>query len=289
MPRSNLRLYIICPEKGHLFFDKVLEGTKKAEEELEGQDVKIEYLVTPYNNISHQIQLLEQVKNIRPDGVAIIPFGTTELNLLIDETADNDIPVITFNNDAPYSKRFCFVGPDNYSSGKLCGDIIGNFLPSQSNILILSGSNHIYALKQRLLGFKDKLKSSYPELKIISTFDYSENEDICYTYIINELTNNAIDGIYVNSAIGCKAIGKALKELKPSSTPKIIGFEPDKLFAEYIDEGLFQAFIYQDPYIQGYLSLKTLYNFVATGLVPETENIYTKNEIAMQENFKNFI
>jgi len=47
MPRSNLRLYVICPEKGNLFFDTILEGTKKAEEELEDLDVKIEYLFTP--------------------------------------------------------------------------------------------------------------------------------------------------------------------------------------------------------------------------------------------------
>jgi len=242
-----------------------------------------------HNNISRQMQLLEQVINIRPDGIAILPFGTTELNHLIDEAVDNDIPVVTFNNDAPYSKRFCFVGPDNYSSGKLCGNIMGNFLPLESNILILSGSNDIYALKQRLLGFKDKIKSSYPEIKTLNIFDYAENEDICYTYIMNEFSNNnSIDGIYVSSAIGCNAIGKALKELNLSSPPKTIGFEPNKLFSEYITEGLFQAFIYQAPYTQGYLSLKTLYDYVASGLVPEAENIYTKNEIAMLENFDNF-
>lgn len=293
MPRSNLRLYVIYPkeiEESSFFWDKVYEGTEKAKEELEQFGVKVEYIFSRYNNVHRQAQILSQVIDQKPDGIAIVPTSTTELNLLIDEAVDNDIPVVAFLNDAPYSKRFCYVGPDNYSSGRLCGELMGNYLSGKGNVMIFSASSEVYSLKQRLLGFRDKMKSSYPEIKILKTIDYSTNEDLCYSYAMDELQKNTeIDGIFVTCATGTIALGRVLDELKPSSLPKVIGYDPNERVAKYVYDGIINALIYQDLFTQGYMSLKVLYNYLSSGLVPEGENLYTNIQIVMQENLENFI
>lgn len=290
MARSNLRLYVICPDGGDHFFDKVYEGAKKAEKELSELDVKVEYLHAKYNNVLRQAQHLASIINSKPDGIAIVPASTTELNKFIDDAVDNDIPVITFNNDAPYSKRFCYVGPDNYASGRLCGELMGNFLCQKGTVLVFAASNDIYASKQKLLGFKDKIKSSYPEIKIIKTVDCTDDEKSYYNLAVKELSGNTeINGIYTTSGIGSIAICKALKELNPDPLPKLVGYDPSDLLSQYMADGYVKALVYQDPFTQGYLSIKALYDFVSHGIVPEKENLNTKTEIVVRENFENFV
>lgn len=291
MPRTNLRLHVISPKEGSYFFNKVFEGTRKAEEELKQFGVKIQYFYTKHHNASRQTQLLAQVLDLRPDGIAIIPASTTALNYLIDEAVDMDIPVVTFNNDAPYSKRFCYVGPDNYASGRLCGELMGNFLSAKGNVIVFSASSEVYGLRQRLIGFKDKLKSSFPEIRILKVLDYMDEEEICYEQALEELskTEEEIHGIFTTSATGTVAIGKALKKLNLSSIPKVIGYDPNELVYEYVINGYIHALIYQDPFSQGYLSLKVLHNYVANGIVPEKECLFTEISIVLQENIENFI
>ena len=290
MPRSNLRLYVICPNEGDHFFDKVYEGAQKAEEELSELGVTVEYLHSKYNNVSRQTQLLSEIVDSKPDGIAIVPASTTELNKFIDEAVDNDIPVVTFNNDAPYSKRFCYIGPDNYSSGRLCGELMSKFLCNEGKILVFSASNDVYASKQKLLGFKDRIKSSYPKMKILKSINYADDEETCYNLITKELKHNPeINGIYATSGTSSIAISQALKDLDLASSPKFIGYDPSKILSPYMIDGYVNALIYQDPFTQGYLSLKVLYDFVAHGIVPEKETLNTKIEIVVQENLENFI
>lgn len=290
MPRSNLRLYVICPGKNNHLFGKVLDGAKKAQKELEHFNVKVEYLYTNNHSVSRQAQLLSQAIDLKPDGIALAPASITELNLLIDEAVDSGIPVVTFNDDAPYSKRLCYVGPDNYASGRLCGELIGNFLSGKGRILILSDKEEGYGLKQRLLGFRDKIKTFYPEVRIAKILNYAEDENACCINAAKELTDNEdINGIFTTSYAGSTAIGKILKTMNFSEPPKVVGYDPGESVSEYVREGLIQTLIYQDPFSQGYLGLKVLYDYLSSGTVPKKENLYTKFDIVMRENLDNFI
>ena len=290
MPRSNLRLFIIFPTESGLFFETVRAGMSKAAKELEQYDVKIDFLETKSHNVSRQLKLLAHAIDLKPDGIVIIPASATQLNLLIDEAADNDIPLVTVADDAPYSKRLFYVGADNYSCGRLCGELMGNFLGTNGDVVIFSGGNEMYTLKQRISGFKEKLKTTYPNMKISKIVNYGENEEDCFTSAVKELSiTNIGSGIFVTSALGTIALAKALDQLNLPSYPKIIGFEPNQLTADYLTQGKISALIFQDSFMQGYLSIKVLYDYLASGIVPEKDYVNTRIEIVMKENIENFI
>jgi LacI family transcriptional regulator len=167
---------------------------------------------------------------------------------------------------------------------------MGKFLCHEGNILVFSASNDVYASKQKLLGFKDRIKSSYPKMRILKSINYADDEENCYNLIMKELKYNPeISGIYATSGISSLAISKALKDLDLDSSPKFIGYDPSKVLSQYMIDGYVNALIYQDPFTQGYLSIKILYDFVAHGIVPEKETLNTKFEIVVQENLENFI
>lgn len=290
MPRANLRLFVIFPTESGSFFKKMREGMKKAAKELKTRDVKIEFFETKNHNVSRQLQILAHAIDLKPDGIVIIPASSTQLNLLIDEAADNDIPLVTVADDAPYSKRLFFVGADNYSCGRLCAELMGNFLCSEGKILVLSGSSEMYALKQRVAGFKDKLKTAYPKIKIGKIINYAENEEYCINSAVEELSNtNGYNGVFVSSALGTEALSKSLDRLDLSSNPKIIGFEPNELTATYLRQEKISALIFQDSFMQGYLSLKVLYDYLSSGIVPEKDCVNTKTEIVLRENIEKFL
>jgi len=290
MPRANLRLFVISPTKSGYFFDTLREGMKKAAKELEQNDVKIEFLETKSHNVSRQLQLLAHAIDLKPDGIVIIPASATQLNLLIDEAADNDIPLVTVADDAPYSKRLFYVGADNYTCGRLCGELMGNLLCSDGNVIIFSGSTELYTLKQRVVGFKEKLKTTYPNIKISKTINYGESEEECFNSALAELARmSSYSGVFITSAIGTTAIAKAFKQLNLSSYPKIIGFEPNELTADCLMQGKLSALIFQDSFMQGYLSLKILYDYLSHGIVPEKDYVNTRIEIILKENLQNFM
>jgi len=290
MPRTNLRLFVLFPTESGPFFEKVLQGMKKAAKELERHDVKIDFLETKGHNISRQQQLLTHAIDLKPDGIVIAPASSTQLNLLIDEAADNDIPVVTVSDDAPYSKRLFYIGADNYSCGRLCGELMGNYLSTEGNVIIFSGNNELYTLKQRILGFRDKIKTSYPDIKIRKIVSCDESEQDCIISTVEELSSvSECTGLFATSTLATISVLKALNQLDPSLYPKIIGFEPNQITADYLEQGKISALIFQDSFMQGYLSLKTLYDYLSHGIVPKKDCVNTKIEIVLRENIENFI
>ncbi|MGE5328848.1 MAG: sugar ABC transporter substrate-binding protein [Deltaproteobacteria bacterium] len=290
MPRSNLRLFVIFPTESGIFFDTLREGMQKAAKELARHNVKIEFLETKSHNASRQLQILAHAIDLKPDGIVIIPASATQLNFLIDEATDNDIPVVTVADDAPYSKRLFYVGADNYACGRLCGELMGNFLCSDGNVIILSGSTELYTLKQRTAGFKDKLKTSFPNIKISKIISYDESEEDHFSPVIKKLSNlNDYNGIFVTSALGTLALTNAFDNIELPSPLKVIGFEPNQLTAKYLMQGNFSALIFQDSFMQGYLSLKILYDYLSHGIVPEKDCVNTRIEIVLRENIEKFI
>ena len=46
----------------------------------------------------------------------------------IDRLSEQGVPVVTFNTDAPDSRRLCFVGMDNYRAGQTAAGLIRQML-----------------------------------------------------------------------------------------------------------------------------------------------------------------
>ena len=72
-------------------------------------------------------------------------------------------PVLTFDSDAPDSKRLTFVGTQNYAAGYTAGEAMAEWLGGKGKIAISTfpGPDH---LAKRVQGFKDALAANGPTL-----------------------------------------------------------------------------------------------------------------------------
>ena len=79
------------------------------------------------------LRVLQQISELMDwgaSGLAIASNNTPDLVQRINEISNQGVPVVTFNTDAPDSRRLCFVGMDNYRAGQTAAGLIRQMLPS---------------------------------------------------------------------------------------------------------------------------------------------------------------
>ena len=88
---------------------------------------------------------------------------------------------MTWDSDAPKSKRIAFYGVDDFRSGQIMGEETAKLLNGKGTVAIITslGANN---LQRRLDGVKDAL-AKYPGIKIVDTFDIKEDSTRCQMLI----------------------------------------------------------------------------------------------------------
>lgn len=110
-------------------------------------------------NTEQQIRIMETMIKQGVDGIAISPVDAAALTPVINKAQAAGIPVVTFESDAPDSRRTAYVGADNYETGRQFAVTISNLLGNKGMILVETGMEEMLGLHQRLEGFLDYLTS----------------------------------------------------------------------------------------------------------------------------------
>lgn len=117
-----------------------------------------------------QVDEAEQVRVIRDlitrnvSGLAISPNNPESVASAIAAAQAKGIPVITFDSDAPKSKRSAFVGTDNRGGGELGGKAFRAALPGGGTYAIVTGGLAADNLNARIAGFKAGLGDGFKEV-----------------------------------------------------------------------------------------------------------------------------
>src|SRR6185312_13490240 len=124
-----------------------------------------------------QKEILESFISQHVDGIAISVLNAEFLTTTINKAIDAGIPVVTWDSDAPNSKRIAFYGVDDYESGKIMGEQAGKLLNGKGTVAFIT-SFGATNLQRRLDGAKDAL-AKFPDIKIIETYDIKEDSVKC--------------------------------------------------------------------------------------------------------------
>src|SRR5690606_22285266 len=109
----------------------------------------------------------------RVDGIAISVLNASFLTPTIDRAVEAGIPVVTWDSDAPDSKRAAFYGVDDYQSGLVMGEETAKMLNGKGTVAFITslGANN---LARRLEGARESL-AKYPGITILETYDIKED------------------------------------------------------------------------------------------------------------------
>src|SRR5438045_4734467 len=111
-------------------------GAERTAKEL--GNVQIEWRAPETADQLKQKEILESFITQRVDGIAISTLNGDFLTDTINRAVEAGIPVVTWDSDAPKSKRLAFYGVDDYESGKIMGEQAIKLLNGKGKIAFIT-------------------------------------------------------------------------------------------------------------------------------------------------------
>jgi len=278
-----LGFILFMPEDS--IFRMLRRGAEAAGAEFADFGLSLEFAIMDRFTPEEQLRCIAHLEKKGVSGLILPPLQDLQIKKALASLHKKGVPVVTTNTDLPDSPRMCFVGQNLVTSGRVAGELMGRLLPDGGEVSILSGSSSIRALTERIQGFQDVLRERYPYLEIVQIEEGIE-DDVAGFAGVREICNNypGLDGLYITGQ-GIQGACDALKELKLDRV-KVVCFDAQPETGELLREGRVDFTITQDPYQQGYLPVKLLYEHFFMNRKPESDVYHTQLKIMTSENWE---
>ncbi len=276
-------VFVLVPKSViHPYWARCKKGMEAAAKEL---GVKAIFDGPVTNDLAKQIQIVEGYITRRVTGIAISPNDPQGIEEVIKKAVRRGIPVVTFDSDAPGSKRAMYIGTVNREAGREAGRALVKALKGKGKVAILHGSVTALNLRKRLEGFKEVVD----EEEGITLVALEENRDdaaLAMAQAENILQRYPkLDAFFATSAPGGPAAVAALRSKGKAGRVVVIGFDLDKQNVKAIKKGWMTAVIEQRPFKMGELAVQWL-QLLAQGEKPESRILDTGVTVVTKENVK---
>jgi ribose transport system substrate-binding protein len=115
-----------------------------------------------------QAQIIESLIEKKVDGIAVSVNDADALKESIDKAMDAGIPVVTFDSDAPASKRISYYGTHNRNCGRQMGELLVKTMGPKGKIGVLLGTPGAPNLEERKNALLEYLRG-YPDIQVVAT------------------------------------------------------------------------------------------------------------------------
>jgi ribose transport system substrate-binding protein len=269
--KGELKIAVIAKSSTNPVFLSARTGAEAAAKELSQQSgvpVEIAWLTPPAEDGQVQAQRIAQAVNEGAGAILISCSDAGKVTGAINDAVGRGVPVMTFDSDAPESKRFAFYGVDDIKTGKAVMDELAKQMGEKGSIAILAGNQNAPNLRKRVEGVKEAAKA-YPNMKIVDTFYHIETPQDAAAEVIR--AQNAYPQIQGWAMIGGWPLftPTLLTDLDASKV-KIVSVDALPAELAYVDKGLAPVLLAQPVYQWGYIGVKTIFDKVHNGKsVPE--------------------
>ena len=232
-----------------------------------------------------QKEILESFITQRVDGIAISSLGGDFLNETINRAIDAGIPVVTWDSDAPNSKRIAYYGVDDMAAGRIMGEEAVRMLDGKGQVALITSIGAVN-LARRLQGVQEVL-AKHPGIKVVEVYDIKEDSIRC-AEIIASGTNRYPDLRAWISVGGWPVFTRnALDAVNPAKT-KFIAFDTIPPAPELIRAGKVQLLIGQKYFGWGAESVKLLAGIKA-GKMPPSPIVDSGVDVVTAANVEDYV
>jgi len=258
--KSDQRYVMVVLISGHPFWNDIKKGAQDAADQL---GVNFEFTGPVEFDAAAQAAQVEQLIGTKPAGLIIGSYDPS-MTQAINKATEAGIPVVTFDSDAPDSKRLTYVGPDHYAIGWEYGKYMANLLNGKGKVGILTVLSQTN-LMRRVQGVQDYFAQNAPDIEVVAVEDNGGDDQVTADKTKTIIQANPdINGIVVVNATG-SGVATALKELDKVGQVKVITSDVSDPILQGIMDGAIDTTSYVNIYLEGYNSLKLLYDY-ANGL-----------------------
>jgi ribose transport system substrate-binding protein len=215
-----------------------------------------------------QKEVIDTLLNQNIKGIAISVIDPKNQGKYLDEIAQK-VQLITVDNDAPATKRKCYIGTDNYAAGRAAGVLVKKAMPEGGVIAIFVGQLEALNAQQRRQGVLDELAGVhnatgevYGKYRLHKTYtdqpegpakakenaiaaiaDLDKEEHVCFI------------GLW---AYNPPQMLSAVADKKKLGKIKLVGFDEAEATLDGVRDGHIYGTIVQQPFEFGYQSVKMM-------------------------------
>jgi ribose transport system substrate-binding protein len=276
-PRE-LRFAVIPKALDIPVFNYARIGAERAAAEL--GNVRIEWRAPDTADQLKQKEILESFITQRVDGIAISALNGDFLTDTINRAVDAGIPVVTWDSDAPKSKRLAFYGVDDIDSGRIMGREAIKLLGGRGKVAIIS-SVGATNLQQRLEGVREALATA-PGIEIVEVYDIKEDVVRCAEIIATGTRRYPDLAAWISVGGWPVFTRNALAAVDPAKT-KVISFDTVESGLALLRAGKVQVLLGQKYFGWGSETVKLLHG-IKNGRMPPGPIIDSGVDVVTREN-----
>jgi LacI family transcriptional regulator len=283
----TLHLGVVVFSEPRYFWDEVAAGIRRAQRELRDYGVHIELRSADLRHPEQQIQMIRSLQEEQVDGLAISPVDPAALLETVESLTADGIPVVTIGSDIPESRRVCHVGCDYMDSGRIAAQLMGTFVHGEGKVGIITFRDPVLPIQQRIIGFRQAI-SEYPHIELHGPFRLSRTGEDAYDFVRGYIRGEpGLQGLFVSYGI-LETAARAVRDEGMQGRVHLVGFDLSREIAAMIRERVVDAVICQEPFDQGYYTMKILHQFLAEKTPPRQTIIHTRLEVVMRQNVHYF-
>ena len=253
---AQQRYVMVVLISGHPFWNDIKKGAQDAATQL---GVKFEFTGPVEFDAAAQANQVEQLISTKPAGIILGSYDPS-MTKTINRVVAAGIPVATFDSDAPDSNRLVFVGPDHYQIGWEYGRKMAALLANKGNVgvlTVLSQTN----LMRRVQGIKDYFAQNAPNMHVVAMEDNGGDDQVTADKTKSIIQGHPdLGGVIVVNATG-SGVATAIKELNKVGKIKVVTSDVSDPILKGIQSGAIDTTSYVNIYLEGYYSLRLLYDY----------------------------
>jgi ribose transport system substrate-binding protein len=280
--------FVIVPKAmNNPFFDFARDGCEKRAKEL--GNIECVYKGPVEHEPATQAQIIQDFVTQKVDGLAISVADVAAMTKSIEAATAAGIPVITFDADAPGSKRIAYIGTNNKEFGVALGKQLLKLRPDGGKYAMISGGPGAQNLAERVDGVREALKGSkWTEVPGSPTF--CNDDPALGVQQMTDLRTATPDlaaiipvgGWPMFAPEGFKAFASKSKKDIDSGKFTLVVADTLKMQLELLRDGYANALVGQRPFEMGEKSMDTLLAIKKGQKVPDI--IYTGLDIVTKDN-----
>jgi ribose transport system substrate-binding protein len=224
-----------------------------------------------------QINLIQQAFNQgKPEALVLAVSESEAMSTAIDRVGFLHTPVISIDSQIKSTKVKSFIGANNVDAGKKAGEKLIELTGETSQIGIIGVAQGASNSDQREEGLMDVIKQ-HPDVEIAARENGNSDPKLAA-----ELANKMIaahpqlNGIVALNEASSVGVAMEIQRLGLAGQVKVIGFDSSAEGLEFLQDGVIQAIIIQNPFSMGYLGVKYAAEAIDGNAIPAQFDTGTK-------------
>lgn len=230
-----------------------------------------------------QAEVLEKLREEKVSGVLLQPIDSPIVEAQAKALTDAGIPLVIVNTDMPGSGRMCCVGQNTNKSARTAAKMFSLFLPQGGKLGIIS-NDKMTVLRKRESVIRSYLPEIAPNITIAETEMTEEiTDEVCANTERYLRENPDLDALFITMGYVAD-VCHIVRKMGKAGKMVIICYERYRDVVELIKRGEIACSISGRISEQGRIGMRVLFEYLIYSKEPESDKIYTTNEIFIKEN-----